>query len=760
MKHGTMKSKSGFEIGTSLHQVGVAPRSLKTGRYFWRLACVRALVAGCAVLATSTLAQVVTYRGSLQSGGHSASGLFDIRTAVYDAAAGGNLVAGPVTNAAVGVTNGMFFVPLNFAPPVWNGARWLEIAVRTNLASSDFTVLQPLQSVLALPFSCVADLASDVIGGGAGLTNISGGNIRPGTIGSNQLDSATLRLISQTDTNTVQAIGDQRYTSANLGRGFLTPYDFGAVGDGQNDDTAPLQAWLDHTSASNMIAFLPPAKGLYYRITRPLWVSNTTGIKIVGSGGQVFGSTIPVTKCRIHQSTIGADGLCINYADNIWLEGFLITGDVDHSNFTNNSRGIAFIGDSPDSDCDVVTTVGARGFGNGLWAGSVANINVISSCFTECGIGVNLPYRTALGTISTLNNVAFQTCQISYNYTNDVYVGNGKILFDTCDLAALKPGCISVRIENEGDVILRNTRIEAWVTSAPRIVATAVNPGWVSLELEDTMVWKSDADPSDSSYSIVLSNAYCTIRNSPIYAYATDNLSILEYNGPHWDGSTGINSDIPQGVKFYLNGVPSVRRIGGGGLNTVYAALVPTVPGVMQYRNQSGTFDRNGTFLGNWDDTWSLEVSAQLTGPPFYDPSVRIYDLLAYAKDKQQLATFNNLAARHVFGTTNLPPVAIISEGAGSGATAGVDPRATDVAATVTIQAGTTPAPGSTIWSLTFGNAYSWSPHMVVTPANASAAQVRTYVTSNPGSCSLALAGSDVLSPGTTYAWHVVVLGQ
>jgi hypothetical protein len=716
---------------------------------------------GSAVLAISTFAQVVTYRGSLQSAGQPATGVFDLRFAVYDAAAGGNLVAGPATNTSVGVTNGTFVVPLNFAPPVWNGSRWLEIGVRTNGNGRDFKTLSPLQAVPALPYASVADLASDVIGGGVGLTNISGGSIRPGTIGSNQLDAATLRLISQTDTNTVQAIGDQRYTSANLGRGFLTPYDFGAVGDGQSDDTAPLQAWLDRTSASNMIAFLPPAKGLYYRITRPLWVSNTTGIKIVGSGGQVFGSTDPMTKCRIHQSTIGADGLCINDADNVWLEGFLITGDIDHSNFTNNSRGIAFCGSSSDSDCDVMTTVGSRGFGTGLWGGSVANINVISCCFTECGIGVNLPYLTALGTGSTLNNVAFQTCQISYNYSNDVYVANGKILFDTCDLAALKAGCISVRLENHGEVILRNCRIEAWVTSAPRIVATADNPGYVSLELDDTVVWKSDADPSDSSYSIVLSNAFCRIRNSPLFAYATDNITILEYDGPFpGTGSTGIISDQPQTEKSYLNGVPSVRRIGGGGLNTAFIGMVPTAPGVMQYRHHSATYDRNGTFLGNWDDTWSLEVSAQLTGPPFFDPSVRTYDLLAYSKEKQQLASFNNLSARHVFGTTNLPPVATISEGAGIGASASLDPRATDAAATVTIQAGTSPAPGSTIWSLTFGTAYTWSPHMVVTPANASAAQVRTYVTSNPGSCNLALAGNDVLSPGTTYAWHVVVLGQ
>jgi hypothetical protein len=733
---------------------------MKTRGYLAQMARLAALVASCSALAISTFAQVVTYRGSLQSAGQPATGVFDIRFAVYDAAAGGNLVAGPATNAAVGVTNGVFVVPLSFAPPVWNGSRWLEIAVRTNGLARDFKVLSPLQSVPALPYASVADLATDVIGGGSGLTNISGGNIRPGTIGSNQLDAATLKLTTQTDTNSVQAIGDQRYTGANLGKGFLTPYDFGAVGDGQIDDTSALQSWLDHSSASNVVAFLPPAKGLYYRITRPLWVSNTTGIKIVGSGGQVFGSTDPVTKCRIHQSTIGADGLCINYADNIWLEGFLITGDVDHLNFTNNSRGIAFCGDAPDSDCDVVTTVGARGFGTGLWGGSVANINVISSCFTECGIGVSLPFLTELGTISTLNNVEFQTCQISYNYTNDVYVANGKILFDTCDLAALKAGVVAVRVENQGSVILRNCRIEAWVTSSPRIVAIAYHPGWVSVDLEDSLIWKSDADPSDSSYSIVLSNAFCRIRNTALLAYATDSLTILDYNGPNGDGSTGINSDVPQGVKFYLNGVPSVRRIGGAGLETAYVGMVPTVPGVMQYRSHSGGYDRNGTPFGNWDDTWSLEVSAQLTGPPFNDPAVRTYDLLAYAKEKQQLAIFNTLNARHVSGTTNLPPVATISGGAGIGATVSLDSRATDAAATVTIQAGTSPTPGSTICNLTFGTAYTWSPHIAVTPANASSAELRTYVTSAPGNCTLSLAGSDVLSPGTTYAWHVVVMGQ
>lgn len=90
-----------------------------------------------------------TYQGRLNEGTNPATGRFDLTFKVYDALSSGTLVAGPLTNAATGVTNGLFTVALDFgATPFTGAARWLEIGVRTNGGAS-FSTLSPLQPLTA-----------------------------------------------------------------------------------------------------------------------------------------------------------------------------------------------------------------------------------------------------------------------------------------------------------------------------------------------------------------------------------------------------------------------------------------------------------------------------------------------------------------------------------------------------------------------------------------------------------------------------------
>src|SRR2546421_4177834 len=87
-----------------------------------------ALDASTAVRAQST---AFTYNGRLANNGVLATGSYDVRFAVYDANAAGNLVAGPLSFSPVGVTNGLFTVRLDFGAGGFTGpARWLQISVR------------------------------------------------------------------------------------------------------------------------------------------------------------------------------------------------------------------------------------------------------------------------------------------------------------------------------------------------------------------------------------------------------------------------------------------------------------------------------------------------------------------------------------------------------------------------------------------------------------------------------------------------------
>ena len=122
-------------------------------------------------LSAAPLGTAFTYQGRLTAGTEPAQGIYDLRFTIYDSAGGDNAVAGPITNSAVGVTNGLFTVTLDFGDSVFTGdARWLEIAARTNGGTGDFTTLAPRQAVTPAPYA----LYSSGAGTAAALRTCSG----------------------------------------------------------------------------------------------------------------------------------------------------------------------------------------------------------------------------------------------------------------------------------------------------------------------------------------------------------------------------------------------------------------------------------------------------------------------------------------------------------------------------------------------------------------------------------------------------------
>lgn len=121
--------------------------------------CVVAALAAFSLQPSTCSAQgtAFTYQGRLVSGVNAANGIYDLRFAIYDSTnSPGNLVAGPVTNSATAVSNGLFTVTLDFGAGVFTGAaRWLDVAVRTNGAGS-FTALTPRQPINPAPYAITA----------------------------------------------------------------------------------------------------------------------------------------------------------------------------------------------------------------------------------------------------------------------------------------------------------------------------------------------------------------------------------------------------------------------------------------------------------------------------------------------------------------------------------------------------------------------------------------------------------------------------
>jgi len=94
-----------------------------------------------------------TYQGQLVSGGSPANGSFDLTFSLFNTNSTGGIIAGPVTNSATAVSNGLFIATLNYGSGLFNGTNyWLEIGVRTN-GSGSFTTLASRQPILPVPYA-------------------------------------------------------------------------------------------------------------------------------------------------------------------------------------------------------------------------------------------------------------------------------------------------------------------------------------------------------------------------------------------------------------------------------------------------------------------------------------------------------------------------------------------------------------------------------------------------------------------------------
>ena len=101
-------------------------------------------------LAARAQTTAFTYQGQLNSSNIAVTGTYDFRFRVFDV--NSNVVAGPLTNAPVGVTNGLFTVVLNFGASVFNGSSCaLEIAVRGYGDTNAYIVLSPWQTLTSVP---------------------------------------------------------------------------------------------------------------------------------------------------------------------------------------------------------------------------------------------------------------------------------------------------------------------------------------------------------------------------------------------------------------------------------------------------------------------------------------------------------------------------------------------------------------------------------------------------------------------------------
>jgi hypothetical protein len=113
-------------------------------------------------LVAQPLGAAFTHQGRLTDGGTPASGPYDFRCILYDAAAGGAQVGPIVALEDVAVADGLFTVALDFGAAFRGSARWLEIAVRPGASTGAYTVVDARQELKPAPNAIFSASAADV----------------------------------------------------------------------------------------------------------------------------------------------------------------------------------------------------------------------------------------------------------------------------------------------------------------------------------------------------------------------------------------------------------------------------------------------------------------------------------------------------------------------------------------------------------------------------------------------------------------------
>jgi hypothetical protein len=241
-----------------------------------------ALGAACCLQTATAHAQGTnfTYQGQLLSGGAPANGIYNLTFTLFNTNASGVAIAGPVTNSATGVTNGLFTVAISFGAGVFTGTNyWLEVAVETN-GGTNFSTLAPRQAVLPTPYAIYAGSANSVNGtvsaeqltGDANANFFAGPSGNTTTTGSANTADGETALQNNTSGNNNTADGSGALVANKTGSGntagghsalganqfgsFNTAYGYGALannGTGSNNIALGYQAGFNNNTGSSNI---------------------------------------------------------------------------------------------------------------------------------------------------------------------------------------------------------------------------------------------------------------------------------------------------------------------------------------------------------------------------------------------------------------------------------------------------------------------------------------------------------------------------
>ena len=268
-----------------------------------------------------------TYQGRLTTGTTAANGSYDLRFSLFDNLTNGVQQGSSLTNAATGVSNGLFTVTLDFGGQFPGLARWLEIGVRTN-GSSAFTTLSPRQRLTPTPYAIyAANAGSATSANGVAAANITG------TLTAPQLP-ATLVTNGGSFTGVVNATGGNVLTNLPAGNKVFCVAPWGNPTN-TGSYNAPLDSDYSVMALLSTNAFAAPVwiyhyPGATYTITTQA-VSYIGTINIYNYGATIYGDALNAgSRTGLFQigNQIGPAHNTTFYPASLNLYGGTISNDV------------------------------------------------------------------------------------------------------------------------------------------------------------------------------------------------------------------------------------------------------------------------------------------------------------------------------------------------------------------------------------------------------------------------------------------------
>jgi hypothetical protein len=187
---------------------------------------IRGIVLLCVCAGSAAAQTQFTYQGRIDVNGSPATGLYDLRFRLYDAATGGSPVGGLLCADNVAVAGGAFSVALDFGAQFNGAARYLEIEARADTGltcanAAGFVAVGPRQAVTAAPMAAFAANAAALNGQAASFyTNAA--NLASGTIPDGRLAVNVVRTNAAQTFTAAQTFFNPANTFTGSGAGLTS----------------------------------------------------------------------------------------------------------------------------------------------------------------------------------------------------------------------------------------------------------------------------------------------------------------------------------------------------------------------------------------------------------------------------------------------------------------------------------------------------------------------------------------------------------